>query len=61
MKKTLDKSFVKCYSQKFEESKYPYEPYNKIVWGRIESNNKYSILGALFGFGYNHYEYSIQL
>ncbi len=46
MKKTLDKSFVECYSQKFEESKYPYEPYKKLVWGRIELNNKYSILGA---------------
>jgi hypothetical protein len=46
MKNILDKSFVKRYSQKFEYSKYPYEPYKKLVWDGLEINSKYSILGA---------------
>lgn len=46
MKKNLDKTFVKYYSLKFDESKYPYEPYKKLVWDKIKCINKYSIIGA---------------
>jgi hypothetical protein len=45
-RKELDKEFVKSYSRKFEDDKYPYEPYKKLVWGRLKLEGKYSVLGA---------------
>ena len=46
MKKSLDKAFVKYYSKKFDDSKYPYEPYKTLVWYRLDFEDKYSVLGA---------------
>ena len=36
MKNILDNAFVKYYSQQFEESKYPYEPYKKLLWDKFK-------------------------
>jgi hypothetical protein len=68
MNKTLNQKFVKCYSEKFEETKYPYEPYKKLVWDGIKLNNKYSILGAwktgciktVRGEGYKSFDFEVR-
>lgn len=46
MRKELDKELVKSFSGKYEDDKYPYEPYKKLVWGRLKLKGKYSVLGA---------------
>jgi hypothetical protein len=46
VKERLDKEFVKRYSGKFEEDKYPYEPYKMLVWDGLSITNKYSVLGS---------------
>lgn len=46
MRKELNKTLVKSYSEKFEDNKYPYQPYKSLVWDRLNFTDKYSVLGA---------------
>jgi hypothetical protein len=46
MKRILDRNLVYGYTKKFDDFKYPYEPYKRLVWDKVKLTNKYSILGA---------------
>jgi hypothetical protein len=42
----LNRHFVREFSKNFDDNKYPYAPYKKLVWNSVVFRNKYSVLGA---------------